>query len=134
MRPESWTAVGTFIMAIGTVVIATVTVLAYMKAQEEFGESETPSNGVVAITTSTGSGLRLVCPDGCEEIDAAKANFCMQQARSAGRRGLERRGENVSRALEHWRACVQAEGYSLEACDRREPDCTIEVNPFADLY
>ena len=127
-------------MAIATVVIAIVAVLTYQKALEEFGTSETsvveqtPEDEPATAARPRGSAYRLVCPDGCEEIDRAKADYCLQQARVAGRRGVEHRGKNVERALAHWKACIAAEGYSLEECDRGEPDCTIPLDPFFDLW
>lgn len=140
MASRVWAAFGTWVMAIATVVIAITAVLTYQKAVEEFG---TPEKSVTERTledesppaaTRRGSAYRLVCSNGCEEIDRAKADYCMQQARVAGRRGIERRGENVERAMAHWKACIAAEGYSLENCDLSEPKCTIPLDPFFDLW
>lgn len=140
MESNGWRAFGTWVMALATVVIAIMAVLTYQKAIEEFGTPETSPIEQTSEDENTpaarlrGSAYRLVCPDGCEEIDIAKAEYCMQQARVAGRRGLENRGKNVERALAHWKACLAAEGYSLKECDRSLADCTIPLNPFSDLW
>jgi len=89
-------------------------------------------------------GFRLVCPDGCDGMDQAKAEFCYISASVSATgltpvqaggfiRGLDpRQRRNKHRAANvYYLSCLRAEGISLAECQMNEADCTIERDPFS---